>query len=94
MSEQNPFPRGGRTLQFAPFWIFSAVIGAYDRFGPRDYQAFVRCLEAATPAEGRPGPRFAEDADEVQQGVAAAVGPGPDTAAASPRRRPARSPAP
>jgi hypothetical protein len=44
-----------RTLQFAPFWIFSAVIGAYDRYDPRDYQAFVRCLEAAALAEGRLG---------------------------------------
>jgi hypothetical protein len=44
-----------RTLQFAPFWIFSAVTGAYDRFDPRDEQAFVRCLEAAALAEGRLG---------------------------------------
>jgi hypothetical protein len=44
-----------RTLQFAPFWIFSAVIGAYDRYDQRDYQAFVRCLEAAALAEGRLG---------------------------------------
>jgi hypothetical protein len=46
-------PEEWRTLQFAPFWIFSAVVGAYDRYDPRDYQAFVRCLEAAaTAAEG------------------------------------------
>jgi hypothetical protein len=44
-----------RTLQFAPFWVFSAVVGAYDRFDPRDYQAFVRCLEAAAQAGGRLG---------------------------------------
>ena len=39
-----------RTLQFAPFWMFSAVVGAYGGFDPRDYQVFVRCLEAATMA--------------------------------------------
>ncbi|HEV8650866.1 MAG TPA: hypothetical protein VG276_16070 [Actinomycetes bacterium] len=54
MSEQEKFtPEEWRTLQFAPFWIFSAVIGAYNRFDPRDYQVFLRCLEAATLAEGR-----------------------------------------
>jgi len=42
-----------RTLQFAPFWMFGAVVGAYNRFDPRDVQGFVRCLEAATMAEGR-----------------------------------------
>jgi hypothetical protein len=45
-------PEEWRTLQFAPFWVFSAVIGAYDRYDPRDYQAFVRCLEAAAAAAG------------------------------------------
>jgi hypothetical protein len=44
-----------RMLQFAPFWVFSAVVGAYDRYDPRDYRAFVRCLEAAVLAEGRLG---------------------------------------
>jgi hypothetical protein len=42
-----------RTLQFAPFWMFSAVVGAYNRFDPRDFQVFVRCLEVATMADGR-----------------------------------------
>jgi hypothetical protein len=56
MSEQDRYtPEEWRTLQFAPFWVFSAVIGAYNRFDPRDYQAFVRCLEVATLAEGRLG---------------------------------------
>ena len=41
-----------RTLQFAPFWMFSAVVGAYGGFDPRDYQVFVRCLEAAALAGG------------------------------------------
>jgi hypothetical protein len=45
-------PEEWRTLQFAPFWMFSAVVGAYNRFDPRDFQVFVRCLEAATLAEG------------------------------------------
>jgi hypothetical protein len=39
-----------RTLQFAPFWMFSAVVGAYGRFDPLEYQAFARCLEAAAGA--------------------------------------------
>ena len=54
MSERDNYtPDEWRTLQFAPFWMFSAVVGAYDRFDPRDFQVFVRCLEAATLAEGR-----------------------------------------
>jgi hypothetical protein len=56
MTERDAYtPEEWRTLQFAPFWIFSAVIGAYDRFDPRDERAFVRCLEAAALAEGRLG---------------------------------------
>ena len=42
-----------RTLQFAPFWMFGAVVGAYDRYDPRDFQVFVRCIEAASLGEGR-----------------------------------------
>jgi hypothetical protein len=54
VSERDEFtPEEWRTLQFAPFWMFSAVVGAYDRFDPRDFQVFVRCLEAATLTEGR-----------------------------------------
>ena len=54
MSERDRYTQDEwRTLQLAPFWMFSAVIGSYDRFDPRDYQAFVRCLEAAALAEGR-----------------------------------------
>ncbi len=56
MSERDRFtPEEWRTLQFAPFWMFSAVVGAYRRFDPREYRAFVRCLEVATMAEGRLG---------------------------------------
>ena len=41
VSEQDRFtPEEWRTLQFAPFWMFSAVVGAYDRFDPRDFQVF------------------------------------------------------
>ena len=54
MSEQDRYtPEEWRTLQFAPFWMFSAVIGAYNRFDPRDYQVFFRCLEVAALADGR-----------------------------------------
>jgi len=42
-----------RTLQFAPFWVLSAVVGAYRRFDPREYQAFGLCLEVAAMAHGR-----------------------------------------
>jgi hypothetical protein len=35
--------------------MFSAVVGAYNRFDPRDFGVFVRCLEAASLAEGRLG---------------------------------------
>ncbi|HEY8558476.1 MAG TPA: hypothetical protein VIM97_14240 [Actinomycetes bacterium] len=53
MSEQDRYtPEEWRTLQFAPFWMFSAVIGAYDRFDPRDFQVFSRCLETAALADG------------------------------------------
>jgi hypothetical protein len=54
MSEQDRYtPDEWRTLQFAPFWMFSAVIGAYNRFDPRDFQVFMRCVEVATLADGR-----------------------------------------
>ena len=54
MSERDSYtPEEWRTLQFAPFWMFSAVVGAYNRFDPRDFQVFVRCLEVATLGEGR-----------------------------------------
>jgi hypothetical protein len=54
MSEQDKYtPEEWRTLQFAPFWMFSAVIGAYNRYDPRDFQVFLRCLEVAAMAEGR-----------------------------------------
>jgi hypothetical protein len=33
--------------------MFSAVVGAYNRFDPRDVQVFVRCMEVAILGEGR-----------------------------------------
>jgi hypothetical protein len=57
MSERDRFTtEEWRTLQFAPFWVFSAVIGAYRRFDHRDYGAFARSVDAAaTTTEGRLG---------------------------------------
>jgi hypothetical protein len=54
VSERERFtPEEWRTLQFAPYWMFSAVVGAYSRFDPMEYQAFVRCLEAAAATQGQ-----------------------------------------
>ena len=56
MSERDRFSaEEWRTLQFAPFWVFSAVIGAYRRFDHRDYGAFVRSVAAANATAGRLG---------------------------------------
>jgi hypothetical protein len=53
VSEQDSFTwEEWRTLQFAPFWMFSAVVGSYRRFDPREYQAFIRCLEVVTTTHG------------------------------------------
>jgi hypothetical protein len=54
MSQQDKFtPDEWRTLQFAPFWMFSAVVGAYGRFDPREYRAFMRAVQLATMAPGQ-----------------------------------------
>ena len=54
MAEQDRYtPQEWRTLQFASYWMLSAVVGAYDRIDPRDFRAFVGCLEGAVAAEGR-----------------------------------------
>jgi len=54
VSERDRYtPEEWRTLQFAPFWMFGAVVGAYNRFDPRDFHVFLRCLEVATLGEGR-----------------------------------------
>jgi hypothetical protein len=42
-----------QTLQFAPFWIFSALLGTYRNFDPLEYDAFSRSLEMAAGAPGR-----------------------------------------
>jgi hypothetical protein len=56
MSERDRFTfEEWRTLQLAPFWVFSAVIGAYRRFDHRDYGAFLRCVDAAATGAGRLG---------------------------------------
>ena len=45
MSEQSRFtPDEWQTLQFAPFWIFSAVLGSYRNYDPLDHAAFSRSL--------------------------------------------------
>lgn len=53
VNEQDSFTvEEWRTLQFAPFWMFSAVVGAYRRFDPREYQVLIRCLETAAASPG------------------------------------------
>ena len=53
MDERSRFtPDEWQTLQFAPFWIFSALIGTYGNFDPLDYDAFARSLEMASTAPG------------------------------------------
>ena len=39
-----------RTLEFGPFWMFSAIVGAYRRFDQLEYEAFVGTLQAAALA--------------------------------------------
>ncbi len=54
MGEQdNLTPGEWRTLQFAPFWMFSAVVGGYRRFDVFEYEAFERSLVTAASAPGR-----------------------------------------
>jgi hypothetical protein len=54
MTERDAFtPEEWRTLQFAPFWMLSVVVGSYNRFDPRDYHAFLRCLQVAAMTEDR-----------------------------------------
>jgi hypothetical protein len=78
MNDQDTYtPDEWRTLQLAPFWMLSAVVGAYRRVDPRDYQVFVRCLEAAALAEGR-----------LRQAVLASVLADPDRLAEQFRREP------
>ena len=41
-----------QTLQFGPFWVFSALLGAYKNFDPMEYEAFARSLHQASTAPG------------------------------------------
>jgi hypothetical protein len=54
MGERSRFTSDDwQTLQFAPFWIFSALLGTYRNFDPLEYDAFSRSLETASVAPGR-----------------------------------------
>jgi hypothetical protein len=75
VSERERFtPAEWRTLQFAPFWMFSAVIGAYSRFDPLEFQAFARCLEAAVGVGGRLGREVLASVVADRDALAAAYG--------------------
>jgi hypothetical protein len=76
MSERDRFTtEEWRTLQFAPFWVFSAVIGAYRRFDHRDYGAFARSVDAAaTTTEGRLGREVLASVVAERDRLAAAYG--------------------
>jgi hypothetical protein len=52
-AQEDFTPEEWRTLQFAPFWMFGAVVGAYRGFDALEYQAFSRSLELAAMAPGR-----------------------------------------
>jgi hypothetical protein len=53
MDERAKFtPDEWRTLQFAAFWMFSAVVGGYRRFDPLELDAFARSLQLAALAPG------------------------------------------
>jgi hypothetical protein len=54
MGERSRFsPDEWQTLQFAPFWIFSALLGTYRNFDQLEYDAFSRSLQTASAAPGR-----------------------------------------
>jgi len=51
---RNEFtPEEWQTLQFAPFWIFSAILGRYRDFDQLEIDAFARSLEQAASAPGQ-----------------------------------------
>jgi hypothetical protein len=53
MGERANFtPEEWRTLQFAPFWMFSAVVGGYRKFDELEFDAFARSLHQAATAPG------------------------------------------
>ena len=58
MSAERGFtPAEWQTLQFAPFWVFSGLVGAYRNFDPLEYEVFAQLLEDAAGAPGQ----FAHD---------------------------------
>jgi hypothetical protein len=42
-----------RTLQFAPFWIFCALVGRYREFDELDFAAFTWALQSAVTGHGQ-----------------------------------------
>jgi hypothetical protein len=53
VSERDRFtPAEWRTLQFAPFWLLSTLMGSYNRFDPRAVRVFTRCLDVAAASGG------------------------------------------
>jgi hypothetical protein len=46
-------PEEWQTLQLAPFWAFSGLVGAYRNIDPLEYEAFWQCVEVAGAAPGR-----------------------------------------
>jgi hypothetical protein len=54
MAEAHEFtPEEWRTLQFAPFWIFCALVGRYRDFDELDYAAFSWALQSAVAGHGQ-----------------------------------------
>jgi hypothetical protein len=54
MGERSRFtPDEWQTLQFAPFWIFSALLGTYRNYDPLDYAAFSHTLQTVSASPGQ-----------------------------------------
>jgi hypothetical protein len=53
VAEQDFTIEEWRTLQFAPFWVFSAILGANCNFDPLEYASFERVLESAASTPGQ-----------------------------------------
>jgi hypothetical protein len=73
VGERDRFtPAQWATLQFAPFWLLSILMGSYNRFDRRALRVFARCLEAAA-GTGGPLTRelFASVVADYEQVVAA-----------------------
>jgi hypothetical protein len=53
VGERDRFtPEQWTTLQFAPFWLLSILLGSYNRFDRRALRVFARALEAAAGTGG------------------------------------------